>query len=65
MNAKFEIDPDLLVSAVEIMRYAQTHYEADACALARLDTPEARELAQARLNSAKTAETLLYFFGTR
>lgn len=65
MNAKFEIDPDLLVSAVEIMRDAQAYYIADACALARLDTPEAMELARERLQSAETAETLLYFFGTR
>ena len=65
MNAKFEIAPDLLVSAVEIMRDAQAYYEADACALARLDTPEAREVAQSRLTSAKTAETLLYLFGTQ
>lgn len=62
---KFEIDPDLLVSAVAILRDAQAHYEADACALARLDTPEARELAQERLQMAKTAETLMYLFGTQ
>lgn len=65
MNTKIEIDPDLLVSAVEIMRFAEDRCAGDAAALARLDTPEARELAQERLQMAKTAETLLYFFGTR
>ena len=65
MNPTFEIDPDLLVSAVEILQDAMPHYEADAAAPARLDSPEARELAQERLEFAKTAETLLYFFGTR
>ena len=64
-GVRFELDPDLLASAVEIMRDAQAYYEADACALARLDSPEARELAQERLKSAKLAETLLYFFGTQ
>lgn len=65
MNVKFEIDPDLLDSAIEVMRDAVSHYEADAAAPARLDTPEARELAQERLASAKTAETLLFFFGNQ
>ena len=65
MHVKFEMDPELLTSAVEVMRDAQAYYEADASSLARLDTPEARELAQERLRSARTAETLLYFFGSR
>lgn len=65
MNTKFEIDPDLLVSAVEIMRDAQAYYIADACALSRIGGESAMELARERLRSAKTAETLLYFFGTR
>lgn len=65
MNTKFEIDPDLLVSAVEIMRDAQAYYIADACALSRIGGESTTELARERLQSAKTAETLLYFFGTR
>lgn len=65
MNLKFEMEQNLLTSAIEVMRDAMNHYEADAAALARLDTPEALELAQERLASAKTAETLLFFFGTR
>lgn len=62
MNTKFEIDPTLLDDAVEVMRFAVDRCEADAAALARLDTPEARELAQARLQMAKKAEALLYAF---
>lgn len=62
MNAKFEIDPSLLDAAVEVMRFAADRCEADAAALARLDTPEAREVAQERLQMAKTADELLLFF---
>lgn len=62
MNTKFEIDPSLLDDAVEVMRFAVDRCEADAAALARLNTPEARELAQARLQMAKKADELLFFF---
>lgn len=62
MNANFEIDPTLLDDAVEVMRFAVDCCEADAAALARLDSPEARELAQARLQMAKKADGLLFFF---
>lgn len=62
MNAKFEIDPSLLDAAVEVMRFAVDRCEADAAALARLDTPEAREVAQEHLQMAKTADELLLFF---
>lgn len=62
---EFEIDPELLTSAQDVLRDAQAYYEADACALARLGTLEARELAQERLKTAKLAETLFYFFGSR
>lgn len=61
-NIKFEIDPDLLDDAVMVMRFAVDHCEADAAALARLDTPEARELAQERLQLAQRAGALLLFF---
>lgn len=64
MNAKFEIDPSLLDKAVEIMRDAQTYYIADACALSRIGD-DAKKEALERLEKAKTAEALLYFFGTR
>lgn len=62
MNTKFEIDPSLLDDAVEVMRFTVDRCEADAAALARLNTPEARELAQARLQMAKKADALLFFF---
>lgn len=62
MNAKFEIDPTLLDSAVEIMKDAQAYYIADACALSNLGGPEAKELAQKRLQAAKTAQALLDVF---
>ena len=64
MNTKFEIDPALLDDAVEVLRFAVDRCETDAAALARLDVPEARELAQERLQMAKKADTLLFFFGT-
>lgn len=64
MNTKFEIAPTLLDDAVEVMRFAGDRCEADAAALARLDTLEARELAQERLRMAKKAENLLNFFGS-
>lgn len=62
MNAKFVIDPTLLDDAVEVMRFAVDRCNADAAALARLDTPEARELAQEQLRMARRAEVLLYAF---
>ncbi len=61
MNTKFEIDPTLLDDAVEVMRFAVDRCEGDAAALARLDIPEAQELAQARLQMAKKADGLLFF----
>lgn len=65
MKATIEIDSTLLDDAVEVMRDAMSYYEADACALAHLDAPEARELARERLASAKKAEALLFYFGTQ
>ena len=62
MNAKFEIDPTLLDDAVEVLCFAADRCEADAAALAQLDSPKARELAQERLQMAKKADELLFFF---
>lgn len=62
MNAKFEIDPTLLDSTVEIMKDAQSYYIADACALSNLGGPKAKELALERLQAAKTAQALLDVF---
>ena len=62
MKPQFGMDPALLDDAAEVTRFAIDRCEADACALARLDTPEARELAQERLRMAKKAEVLMCFF---
>ena len=62
---QFEIDPDLLTSASELLADLAARLEADASSLARLDSQEARELAQDRLETAKLAESLSYLFGTR
>ena len=59
---KFEIDIELLSDAVEAMRDLEAYYEADACALARLDSQEAKELAQERLESAGVAARLFEYF---
>ena len=47
---------------MELMRFAVDKCEDDAAALARLDIPGARELAQERLKMAKKADDLLFFF---
>lgn len=62
MNTKFEMDHDLLDDAMVVMRFVIDQCGADAAALARLDSPEARELAEARLQMAKKADELLFFF---
>jgi len=62
MNAKIEIDPTMLDMAVELMSDEGDRCRVDACALARLDSQEARELAQERLELAKKADELLHFF---
>jgi len=62
VKTKIEIDPALLDAAVELMRDEGDRCKADACALARLDTQEARELAQERLDLAKKADELMGFF---
>lgn len=62
VNAKFEINPTLLVDAVEVLRFAVDRCEAEAAALARLDFPESKALARERLAMAKKADTLLFFF---
>lgn len=59
---EIEISQDLLSATIEAMRDLQAYYEADACALARIDSPQARELAQERLESAEAASGLFSFF---
>lgn len=59
---KFEIEPDMLSATIEAMRDLEAYYQADACALARLDSKEAKELAQSRLESANVATGLFDFY---
>lgn len=57
-----EIPYEMLPAAIEAMSDLQNRYEAEACALARLPSADAQELAQARLESAKVAADLFNFF---
>lgn len=57
-----DIDQELLTATIEAMRDLQAYYEADACALARMDSPHARKLAQERLESAGVASGLYSFY---
>lgn len=61
---KIELGEELLSATVEAMRDLQARYEAEACALARMDSRQARELAQERLESAKVASGLYTYFAT-
>ena len=60
-----EIEQEMLSAAIEAMRDLKAYYEADAAALARLDSPEGRALAQERLESAAVASGLYDYFGSR
>ena len=60
-----KIDQDLLQEAVEAMRDLKAYYEADAAALAKLDSIQARHLAQERLERAEAADRLYEFFGAQ
>lgn len=57
-----EIDIDMLSATVEATRDLRAYYEADAAALARLDSQEAKELAQERLGQAQVAAGLFSFY---
>lgn len=59
---KIELSEEVLSATVEAMRDLWAYYEADACALARLDSQQARELAQERLESARVASGLFSFY---
>ena len=56
------IPQDILTATIEAMRDLESYYESDACALARLDSEQARELAQERLESAGVASGLFTFY---
>lgn len=57
-----DIGPATLTNTIEALQNLKAYYEADACALARIDDPKARELAKARLVSADTAAALMDFY---
>lgn len=57
-----QIDPEILNATIEAARELQERYEAEAAALARLDTQEARELAQERLKAANVAKGLFDYY---
>ena len=59
------IEPDILLATTEALRDLKTYYEADAAALARLNTDEARSLAQERLEQAAVVTGLYDFFGAQ
>ena len=46
----------------EVMYLMESYYESDACALARLDSEQARELAQERVEAAGVASGLFTFY---
>lgn len=52
-NVKFEIPQWALTTAIEGLRELARRLESDAAAYASLDTPEARALAEERLEQAR------------
>ncbi len=60
---KYPIPAEILTATIEAMRDLKARYEADACALARMDSPQARELAQERVEEAEVATGLYDFYG--
>ena len=59
---KIEVTPDVLQATIEAMHDLQMRYEAEAAALAQLNSPEAKELAQERLEAANVARGLSDFY---
>ena len=59
---KINVTPDVLQATIEAMHDLQARYEAEAVALAQLGSPEAKELAQERLESANVARGLSDFY---
>lgn len=56
------IPQEILTGTIEAMRDLESYYESDACALARLDSEQARELAQERVEAAGVASGLFTFY---
>ena len=63
-ETRYPIPADILTATIEAMRNLKARYEADACALAWLDGPQARELAQVRVEEAAVAAGLYDFYGS-
>lgn len=61
---KCSIPQEILSATVEAMRDLKAYYEGDACAVTRVDSQQARELAQERLESAAVATGLYDFYGS-
>ncbi len=61
-NVKYLIPGNILAATIDAMRELESRYQAEAAALARLDSPEARKLAQERVKSANVATGLFNFF---
>ena len=59
---RIDINPEVLQATIEAMHDLQARYEAEAVALAQLDSRVAKELAQERLESANVARGLSDFY---
>ena len=59
---RFPIPPEILTMTVEATKLLMILLEAEAAALARLDSEEAKQLAQERLEDAQMAERLYNFY---
>ena len=58
----YPIPQEILTATIEAMRDLESYYESDACALARLNSKQAKELARERLESAGVARGLFTFY---
>lgn len=58
------IPPDILTATIEAMRDLKARYEADASALARIDSLQASKLAQERIEEAAVATALYDYYGS-
>lgn len=59
---RYPIPADILSATIEAMRELESRYQAEAAALARLDSQEAKELAQERVEDANVATGLFDFY---
>jgi hypothetical protein len=57
-----EIDPTTLTATIEALRDLKAYYEADAAALARVNSSPANRLAEVRIEQADTVSELLDFY---